>query len=68
MEAAPRYRDPPHPSPGVQLTGGNRQIRTTPRPSLAGIGRQRVFTEASVAGEVFESEECGQTTFRETEP
>jgi hypothetical protein len=27
----------PHPSPGVQLTGGNRQIRTTPPPLARGV-------------------------------
>ena len=27
----------PHPSPGVQLTGGNRQIRTTVPPLARGV-------------------------------
>ena len=30
-------RQSPHPSPGVQLTGGNRQIRTTVPPLARGV-------------------------------
>jgi len=30
-------RKSPHPSPGVQLRGGNRQIRTTPPPLARGV-------------------------------
>ena len=43
----------PHPRPGVQLTGGNRQVRTTDFPSLA-TGLPFVIAVATARGRLLD--------------